>query len=229
MALSNWAHLAFGPKGEENDGTIPFKYGTVELYKNWLHIHSEKLWEKESRYQRNIIGEIHNSFLILFDCDIYAIRGRQSSIFYLIINEKAECYCGIGCYGFMDYLTYIEKNHPSVFASIPQQIKNDKEIIEGNSNGKITFWTSEMQEYHTEVKCPSLKKIWIGIEPETWQEFLKWISELRKEEDIDESYIDLIAKAVPRFFNPGDVFFGVDSKTEVGQKGEAPILFSKLI
>jgi hypothetical protein len=71
MALSNWDTFALNEKGEPCSGVFKSPEGVVlEIYKNWLYLKDEKVWNKSCDRPSPCIMQMYNSRLGFKDISV---------------------------------------------------------------------------------------------------------------------------------------------------------------
>lgn len=242
MALSNWDCLAFGTDGKPCSGSITGHAGTTaSLYKNWLYLYNEKMWQEGAGYTKPCIAEVQVGEISIAELKIVAARhDEQSSIFVYVEandyrdwdNKKEECMAGIGCYGFMDTLEWLEKNKPEIYEKMPECFKDVNEehymISEYSAKDEWGFsaypWSEkegaedrEAQDFKVDCPRPSLNDLWLGVTPTTEEAFFNWLKEVNPE------YAEKIDRNGGLRFNQGNAFFAnalgeFTPATKVGEK-----------
>lgn len=205
MALSNWDCLAFGTDGKPCNAVLQFGERSLSIRKNWLVLEFDK-----GRHMSIHSGEIDG-----FGFNINAIRHTaQSSIFVYASagkygNEPPQYMCGVGCYGFMDEIDWIRKNHPDALNRIDQKYLDDDEYMRMSSCGhddNRPHYTFCGKGDHLDVilECPEpqLDDLWTGVLPATLQAFGAWLKTVADEDYLAKIDIDNALR-----FNQGDAYF----------------------
>ena len=244
MALSNWDTMAFNSLGKSSMGWFENdKKDAVEIYKNWICIHSPSMWHKGGSYTKPVIAELQEGRLSMCHFDIIAKRGPQRGIFVLvrwhhyIKRGKKDVYQqkffgGIGCSGYIDMVEEVlkrlgrEKDYDDNWSDA-SSINDDGAVhyLHNLKTGEeIVYWdTKKDGEYDYD-------KDWVGVKPETTEEFFKWLEELT-EEDMDEElkkWIGKCRKSKKLRYNQGNAFFAANIKTGLEAtapgKAKAPVI-----
>jgi hypothetical protein len=223
MALSNWDTLAFGLDGQPCNGVFSHEGNSVQIYKNWIYISSEKMWTEESGFSKNVIAAIERGTVQLAGFNIRVVEAH---------------FCGVGVYGFQD-------NVPMVLKKLGREGDEDKGTwIEGSTHGGDkgaqyhiqNIETGEKIVFHDEDKDGKYEIMsnWVGVEPDTANQLFEWISQLAEFEQDEgmEEWIEKCRTAKALRFNQGDQYFadnmGFDvPTTEVGE-AEKPIIGNML-
>lgn len=236
MALSNWDCLAFNNEAKACNGTFEhfMHKNSISIYKNWVYVRSELMWNSSSSFQNPTIAQIGSGSIELAGFDIEAVRGPQDGIFiyasctdYREDKIKRYHFAGIGCSG---YINTIEE----VLKKAGREPKDDEMWYEGsnhlgqyfigcfNTNEQIVYWDTKTQGPYNHDSD------WIGVLPSTVEEFFKWLTSLAQdyEEDFKE-WIEKCKKADLLRFNQGDMFFannaGVELSATKPGESHAPI------
>jgi len=64
---------------------------------------------------------------------------------------------------------------------------------------------------------------WVGVTPETYQEFLKWLEDLPTYDDSYPEWVAKIKASKARQFNAGDAYF-LGTQAAMDRHGEAPVI-----
>ncbi len=117
MALSNWATLTINEKGEPIGGIFQSSLVGiwVEFYKNWLYLHDDRAWRKESGWAKDVVMEIQEGEFNYQNLKIKAVRGPKNGIYAVVsegyrYNKTFKAIVGIGCYGWAE--GYDEEGEP---------------------------------------------------------------------------------------------------------------------
>lgn len=85
MALSDWDTLALNENNENCGGVFHSEAGAeIELYKNWLYVRSEAMWQEGCGFQKPTIAAINSGDLQLGHLHIIAIRGPKDGIYFCV-------------------------------------------------------------------------------------------------------------------------------------------------
>ncbi len=249
MALSNWDLLAIGNDGKTCDGIVHGKLASVEIYKNWIYVSSEKMYQEGGSYIYPVIALINSGDLQIGGLAISAIRHpSQNSIFVFVHasthdennKEIPNYFAGIGCYGYyskikeflkwkgidIKYEDYIEGSRNYRIGP------NNETIPLGKSVDYISLHDKDGNKvYETEIdeEFGELTDF-VGVTPETFEGFKKWM-----ETDISEEYgygldfrkwFESIDWSKIKRFNQGDAFFVSyeNAGTEIGKQEDDTIL-----
>lgn len=219
MAMSNYDLLAFDNQGKPCNGVFKSGNTTARIYKNWLYVDNSKMWQKgESQYVKPTIAQINGGgSLNLGKMEIVTKwDNHQNSIFvfcqYSHYTKKRTIrkkMVGIGCCGFLDTTSiYIEK----------MGLDPDKDWIGGSSHHDgiseevVSCFIDEGWGGIEEHVVPKefvieYEDAWIGVNTETYQNFLKWLEGLVEDYIMDKKYLKLIKKQTPLRTNQGDLYF----------------------
>jgi hypothetical protein len=242
MALSNWDLLAIGSNSKSCDGSIKNDNIEFEIYKNWLYA---KIKTEDDPH----IISIEEGRLSIGNASVYAIRDElQNSIFVFItisyqnkekIVYKYKYLAGIGCYGCYDkikeYLKY--KNLDITYKDCWISSRNYK--LDGNGGTiplnefieSIIFEKSDGTSLEVDVdkEFGELTEF-VGVMPETFKAFRKWIEiDIKEEKKYNKNFnkwLDKIDWDNLSRFNQGDAFFigGEKAQTLVGEQNKNTIL-----
>ncbi len=228
MALSNWDTIAFGPDSKPCGGTFTGKNDgdSVEIYKNWLYVHSKSMWREGRSFVKDTIAEIHWGRVEILTFEILAKRGPQDAIFVFAKEfnyPKAKKgkkgwfkafdrrFAGIGCYGFDDsrWIGVKPSTLKEFFTWLMLMDGAEEELVAH----KALF--DKLRETHPEIPPMTDEE---ALEQCKDQEHRAWVAECMK--------------AAPMRFNQGDAYFAGRSgmklpATEVG-KADKPILMKIL-
>lgn len=233
MALSNWDTLAFGHDGKPNDGSFDDGKGnSVDLYKNWLYVRSEKMWYEGYQYIKPTIAQIGEGDLTLAGFEIHACRGPQNAVFAVVSFgpwDDRKYSGGIGCYGFVDIVEKVLREKGRL-AEL-----NDGDWCSGSSH-----YTDENGVAHDDHHISNMKTgeqivhehdsaEWVGCLPSTLAEYWKWVERIAEYDDGMKQWMERCKAEKPLRFNQGDAYFadhlGIPlDATEPGEITEKPIL-----
>jgi len=240
MALSNWDTIAFDENGQSCTGIFMNKQKEcIEIYKNWVHIHSPRMWRDKGSFVKPIIALLRSGSLDICHFEIELKRGPQNGVFVFASEGvrrgntyHTRYFGGIGCSGYVDKVEEILK-------SLNRGTEEDDFWVSGSESGpdvkgihyienyktreKIVYWDEDKQgkyDYGAD---------WVGVKKETLNEFFKWLEELAENEgdDSTKKWIKLCKKSKKLRYNQGNAFFaknlGVNLEaTKVG-KAKEPI------
>lgn len=236
MALSNWDTLAFDTNGNPGSGDLVLPDGSgVNLYKNWLYVIHPKMWCEDCGYSKPTIASVNEGELTIGHMHIYAIRhDDQNSIFTLIeawicgedgnIIDERQYMCGIGCYGYMDELEYLENSRADLLDKLGEQackiVGDDwrsriascgKMICYGESPRWIFNFDGSDKEIYLDIDHePDLGDLWCGVKPSTLAAFHDWLKKLHGDY-VARDYIDKVIATIEADkslrFNQGDRYF----------------------
>lgn len=218
MALSNWDTLAFDTNGEPSTGVLNGGKGQVEIYKNWLYVRHQGMWvEGSGSYNKPTIAEITHGKINLAGFQIHATRHPDQSTIFCFVqygseykDNKAEYMAGIGCYGFMNNRGWLERYHPEVFQTVPDEIKNNEHVCdfsssggeEGKKWGFMIFTEDGNREFIIPFPQPSWDELWLGVTPEIAGAFYQWLKTVAPEDYFAKIDMNKAAR-----FNQGDAYF----------------------
>ena len=254
MALSNWDLLAINKKGKSCDGIVKGKLASLEIYKNWVHIMSEKMWNEDCGFVKPVIATIHSGNMYLGGLDIYSIRHpKQSSIFVFVdattygkyvegktSRKYPNFFAGIGCYGYYDRIDEFLK-WKNIDIECDRYCKGSRNyVIDEDGNYKhpgkfieyLEFFdknSNKILEVEVDEEFGELTEF-VGVMPETLEAFKNWlntdISEEFKYDKEFKKWLDSIDWNEITRFNQGDAFFvGSDNaETLVGKQDNGTIL-----
>lgn len=228
MALSNWDILAIGNDGKSCPGFYQFGSLGVEIYKNWIYLHSEKMYDKnQSSFTSNVIGVIEEGDIKIGTVSIIAKRTKLQGAVFLYATEgygkEMKIFAGIGCYGFDDlrlqYLKDRNIKYPKNALWFSTR-KKDKEYIGYVHNKTETL---------IEIEDGFEMNPWTGVKEETLIHFKKF---LLKCVSSNKDWFNSIRWDELLRYNQGDAFFakafGEDiPASEIGQQDE-PLLIQDL-
>jgi len=244
MALSNWDLLAIGNDGKNCDGIVNGKIASLEIYKDWAHIISKKMWIPDSDYTNDVIAIVNSGNINIGGLDIYAIRhDLQSSIFVFVDasyfgknnHMYTNYFAGIGCYAYYTKIDEFLK-----WKNI--DIKYD-ECTHGSRNySKKTGEHSKFVDYiqlfdkdnlllETEVdeEFGELTDF-VGVMPQTFEAFKNWLTtEIAYEFRYDSKFSTWLNKInwneITRY-NQGDTIFvgSKNASTTVGNQNNDTLL-----
>lgn len=238
MALSNWDMLSFDHLGGPSNGSyISSEKYNFEIYKNWLYI---KLNQEKDLFT------FYEGSMEIGGCNIVACRGPQNSIFVLvtsIVSNDRLYFGGIGAYGFDDPTERLCKT-----ANVDSSKYHDIICSTRYNESKESFFEircydidiyKDIDQYDPEKHVhvfnvpydESLESQWVGIVPETLEEFFKWLESLEdhKYEKSFFQWIEKCKKSDAVRTNQGDQYFadelGINSQsTKVGDKVHQPFI-----
>jgi len=155
MALSNWDTLAFDMEGRPTNGSIRSeKTGVgISIYKNWLYIYDEKVWDKNSEYISPCVGEVWQGEVRYKDITVLAKRGPKVGIYTIVIVDRydiKDIMFGIGCYGYIDdgkgdyEFVGVEDNEVSYLFDFIESEKYDKYVSEVKKGELLRFNQGDM-------------------------------------------------------------------------------------
>ena len=214
MALSNWDTLAFDTKGKSSFGKKHWEGTGVEIYKNWLYIHSSNLWYEGCLYSKPIIAELWEGKLSIENLTIHAVRGPQNAIFVIVAKwdeetGEYEFFGGIGCSGYEDtverILTSLGRGDEA-----DTGFWSDTATDEGDGEGWVhsieNIETGESIVYHKDSKNGEYHTVWEGVKPETVEKFFTWAESIDKFGNYEE-WLSLCKEGEKLRYNQGDNFF----------------------
>lgn len=219
MALSNWDTLAIGPDGQVCDGTVKFHETTIEIYKNWVYVSTDKI---ATDNEHKVIATINSGNINLLDATIIAIRGPQQAVFvyascapkyqkvegeYQIV-EPAIHFCGIGCYGFDDLTEEYIRGKGYVLPAPFDKLMwfSSSDFANGESKDVIGFYYQGKETRYQLDPGVDLNP-YVGVKESTFNEFKKWLYELSEDGEADKEYVDSINWNSIKRFNQGDKYF----------------------
>ncbi len=203
MALSNWDCLSFDSDGKPCEGKFETKEGIkIQIYKNWVYVHFG-----------NKTIQVDHGELIVYGVHLKVERhSLQQSVFvYVDSCCHGVCFCGLGCYGFLDTLDWLEKNEPKEYAKIDSkyltpEAQEDVFISEfcgpGDTWGFDFEFNGEHQIHVVSCKRPGLDALWVGTTKETVEAFYQWLKTIAPESYWNKVDIDGAFR-----FNQGDAYF----------------------
>lgn len=258
MALSNWDSLSYGPDGLIADGEFKSAKNdcTLEIYKNWVHIGSEKMWQEGGSFTKPYIASINDAAEVNIGAfSINAIRHEDQNSIFIYAEETiyhpdylknadahppvTRRFAGIGCYGFANECKiYLER------LGITPDPAHDWGSSSSCGGGEPEQKHLHNYTTHEDFEVPESMWIsddesWVGVTEPTLNAFFAWLDKLSdkgKEYPLVEfcAWVDKCRGAKPESFNQGDAFFaehlGTETpKTEVGTSEPAsPILIQAL-
>jgi len=225
MALSNWDTIAFNNDGESCNSIFKNSKGSVlEIYKNWIYIHNEKMWVKDGSYRKPVIAQINDGDIQIAGFDITAIRGSQYGIFVFASalenvakdEFKYRYFGGIGCSGYRDTVKEVlsslgrspDISDKWVSGSGCDGVRDERYILNLETEEKIVYWDCEKQGPY------DYDKDWVGVLPKTIEEYLSWLETMKDDSGKDfEEWLEKIKKNPSKLrFNQGDAFFSENLK-----------------
>jgi hypothetical protein len=225
MALSSYDLIAFDENGKQTNGILNgFIEGTsCEIYKNWIYVRDKNGWVAGREFQKPTIAEIFSGYVEMCRFSIDSTRGNQNSIF---VNIKSTAYepfrisrmLGIGSYSYqppykkvmleegLDSEKWKSMGLQYEVLKIPDDTKGKIDDIyiytfENKEDGKQLSFNRSGDEYNWQ---------YVGILPETFQEFINWLKDDDSNFYKDEEFfrlVDTIEKSNPLRFNQGDAYF----------------------
>lgn len=210
MSLSSYDVLAFGSNGLPCEGTIVSPQGTsVKIYKNWLYVRNEAMWQENMRYVFPTIAEIHDGHIFLAGFDIHAYRSeRQGAIFCCITHTTYHDrddngnyvpptilrMAGIGCYGHLDTLDLLQKYHPGFLDNFLKEhncntwddLEQKYDLIsqsfnQNEDNDEETGYFLELMSFNEEAEKTNIKSVKLPLTDNQYYEFVGVTSELLTE------------------------------------------------
>lgn len=112
MSFSDYHYLLLNKDGiVENDIFISPLHVKVQVYKNWLYVKDQKAWENGGQFVSPTVMEIQHGFLTYKDVLIYAKRGPNRGIYFVIWVEQYNQYhfdfvIGLGMSAYRDWIAY---------------------------------------------------------------------------------------------------------------------------
>lgn len=241
MALSNWATMAFDNDGAPCDGTMEClsQLCSAELYKNWLYIHSTKMWCEGGSFIENTIASINEGDIQLGDLHILATRGPQHAIFVLVTSKLyppggatvSKRMAGLGCNGYGDLVPALAA-HLGVDCAEWAYINHMSSYgPEGDLVGLSCYATRDGQEVFQNFTMPRAEaerlaldmEPWVGVLPETADAFWAWLESVCDEVDQADAWIATMKANASRPFNQGDAYF-VGTEAAMERSAEHPII-----
>lgn len=242
MSLSAYDILAFDGSGLSCDGSVTNWQGNkVEIYKNWLYIHSPSMWKKDGSYCKPVIAEIQEGSITLAGFSIAASRGKtdQNSIFTFVTYQKNKpnkdhsnyenaFFGGIGAYGWKDEIKEIIEKSGKVYnddwCNCSESIKNSDKFLHYANNmvtgEKLIFWNEKTDGPYNPT--------WLGITQDTLDEFFNWLTESNKEFEEILEWVQKCKSKPALKFNQGNAYFAkhLDFDCPVSEAGdqEVPLL-----
>jgi hypothetical protein len=253
MALSNWDLLAIGNDGKSCDGTVKGKLASLQIYKNWIYISSEKMYQNGGNYVDPVIASITDGNLHIGGLNITAIRYPLQDSIFVFVNastydenhkEVPNYFAGIGCYGYytkikeflkwksinIEYDDYIvgSRNYKigPKYETIP--LGKTIEFISLHDKDGNKLYESDIDEEFGELTD------FVGVMPETFEAFKNW---LKNEISEDYGYYESFKKWFENIdwkslmrFNQGDAFFvgANDASTKIGEQNDETIMTNAL-
>lgn len=246
MALSNWASVAFDKDGSFTEDPYSQEDGfSVEIYKNWLYLHSPKMWYEGNGYVANTFAQLSEGDLTICGVNILAIRGPQNAVFTVISNYKELLYCGIGCYGYKDSIdVWKDMNFDPAMLPYLEKIQACMTVRSGGIDYEWGVFKVEdvigmPDEFllqakpfgrphatHVEIPlCPSLDldELWCGVRQETYDEFKIWLRTVNPYSKTLPAYVQALPET-PVYYNKGDQFFAENLGFETPLNNPTPLL-----
>ena len=240
MALSNWDTLAYGPDGAPCDGSMHgFGSAGVEIYKNWIYIHSPKMWTDCSPFVKDTIAAMNHGDISIGDIQIYAARGPQNGVMVLVVSSKCppkgpveyRFMGGVGCSAYsdptpivMEALGVKKEDWGDIIHFSSYEDGEDWEILScyPKDSGKDDI----LDDTTFKIKSrPEFEAQNIGVTQETRDFFINWLeTEAAPDlyvDDVDDfvQWLQKIKEAPSQRFNQGDAFFvgPEEAATKVGE------------
>lgn len=242
MALSNWDTVAFGEDGKSCRGDFkhPRTGVELELYKNWVYVRSEAMWDEQASYfVNNTIAQIEEGTVSLGGWEISAARGSQNSVFLLAsYTEKngegryvSRFVGGISGSGYKDRVW-------EVLTNLGREAEADQYW------GEFSKWdgkehTYNLKNYDTGEEIVFHRESidgkydyaadWIGILNSTVNEYIKWVESLTDPDDKSlVEWLNKVKDAEKLRYNQGDAYFadhlGCDLPATEPEKSTAPVI-----
>jgi hypothetical protein len=256
VALSNWDTLAFNHEGESCCGVFENHLGNkVELYKNWLYIHSPAMWVEGGAYfSEPVIAQITHGYVYLAGFHVCATRGPQEAVFAVVLSHDEGDYTkprfsgGIGCYGFKTS----EDMAREIFTRLGKEVPEDdyRNWVDGSTTyggGHTTRHLTHLDTYEKVIYYDNITDgdeeeagfdDWMGVKPSTVLDYFEWVresaelGEFANKDDIQAWLERCKNSGELRRYNQGDAFFAQAfgqqiPSTKPGQQ-ETPVLLDFL-
>jgi hypothetical protein len=150
---------------------------------------------------------------------------------------------GIGCYGFLDGVTYLRRHKPELFNTIPKNLVSPEandflryDLIQGGGDqddmDQIVFYDTDPNHLWETVfeivyPEPSFDELWVGIEPWLVESYIKWVKEMCDANNLKTDWPDKIIANFRRF-NQGDKYIAEHMGTEIphttSEQASGPII-----
>jgi hypothetical protein len=253
MALSNWDLLAIGKNGKSCDGIVKGKIASLEIYKNWAYVSSEKMYQDGGPYINPIIASVSSGDLQIGRLHINAIRHSLQNSIFVFVNastydnnskEHSNYFAGIGCYGYytkikeflkwkgieFPYHDYMEgsRNYRTGINNETIPLEKSVDYISLHDKDGNLLYETEIDEEFGELTD------FVGVMPETFEAFKKWLTiDVKDDNKYSKSFnkwLDSIKWDSLTRFNQGDAFFvgSKEAATNVGNQNEDTILMNIL-
>lgn len=149
MSLGNWAGLSINNEGKCENSIPNYLGSTIEIYKNYILVRNEKLWQEEFGFVKPIITQIQEGDLKIAGFDIKAKRGMQKAVFlfteYYTKKDWTDkiYFAGLGCYG------YVGDGWVDVLPSTVKEFVNWLEIFnnERRYDEKWKIWLEKAKKF----------------------------------------------------------------------------------
>lgn len=248
MALSNWDTMAFDENGKPCSGIVTNADGSmVEIYRNYLYVHSPKMWRLSGGYRKSVIAEMMDGDIELSGFHIIAKRSdTQNAVFVFCKHSYTaengyKYFGGIGCSGYVNkieqVLTRIGRKdeisddwcYGSEESGVSDYGRNFiHHIMNLETHEKIVYWDEGKKgEY-------DYSKDWIGVTEKLKKEFFAWMSGLGLEySDVRfQRWLARCRKSKGLRFNQGDAYFAKRLKkpipaTRIG-KQKSPVMMKMI-
>lgn len=248
MALSDYERLVLGENGEpcESDFKINSNL-SIEAYKNWLYLRSEKMWHENTGFIKPIIAHMWEGHLEICGCSIQAIRENNGRTMYFLVESYVEdngghyrYFGGIATYGWEDTLPKLIEHFKIDKTQYEDFIQGSSYDSDANGNTCQNFFLEGLRKDGGYDKFEAQEKgnehldsEYIGITNEMYRGFIQWVEKEKHPSEDKLNWLLKIKSGTPQCFNQGDLFFrdrtdGLEIRgTEPGEK-KTPMLMGAL-
>jgi len=232
VALSNWDTLAFGPDGKSCSGTFKSEKNDtfLELYKNWAHVGSKKMWQDKGCFTGPYIASIESGEMVVGPFRITAARHDAQNSIFIYAEETiyhpdyghkddapkpvTRRFAGIGCYGYKNQVkAYLEH-----LGRLDEYEKFDWATYSSNDGPDGVFHDYlEKFEKDTDKKLelidmgPDADDIdnWEGVNKETLAAFHAWLDAMPEAYGDYPEWVAKVKAENPVGYNQGDAYIAV--------------------
>jgi len=232
VARSNWALMAFDHNADSCDGTIEGLQGlcSAEIVKDFIYIRSG------DRH----IASVYSGDVSIEDLHIDAKRATpQGGVFTLITSSlyvegegtKTKRMAGVGVYGYDDHVDEMIKHFGidesewddfAITSSYGPDHDDYGLYVSADRDGKYVGKNFMLPRGEAK-RLGFVDSTWVGVTPETYQEFLKWLEDLPTYDDSYPEWVAKIKASKARQFNAGDAYF-LGTQAAMDRHGEAPVI-----
>lgn len=210
MALSDYDCLAFDWDGEPSNGIFQShkNLGQLEIYKNWVY---GRIGDRTIQFR---YGD--------FDFEGMSVKVKEIPRGIMILCQRygtapefhSEYACGVGVYGHMSDIEWLQKFHPVEFEK-HKEILNKASCVNHYSKfgpdidewGISVYLDSGIQDIDlSHLGRRTLEDTWEGVSPVMFEQLMSWIENSIDKKAEAEAWLNK-CRLNPLRFNQGNMFF----------------------